>query len=60
MYSKVPKKDLEAFQLVRVESQRDQFFMKLRPKFETARAGLINRNLVPSLDVCLRELLREE
>ncbi|KAK0577730.1 hypothetical protein LWI29_037641 [Acer saccharum] len=34
--------------------------MKLRPEFESARAGLINRTPVPSLDVCLGELLREE
>ncbi|XP_042952569.1 uncharacterized protein LOC122289538 [Carya illinoinensis] len=60
VYSKVPKAALEAFQVVHAESQRDQFLMKLRPKFETARAGLINRNPVPSLDVCLGKLLREE
>ena len=34
--------------------------MKLRLEFETVRAGLLNRNPVPSLDVCLGELLREE
>jgi hypothetical protein len=34
--------------------------MKLRPEFEIARAGLLNRDPVPSLDVCLGELLREE
>ncbi|KAF5457778.1 hypothetical protein F2P56_021858 [Juglans regia] len=34
--------------------------MKLRPKFEPVRAGLLNRNPVPSLDICVRELLREE
>ena len=34
--------------------------MKLRPEFASARAGLINRTPVPSLDVCLGELLREE
>jgi hypothetical protein len=34
--------------------------MKLRPEFESARAGLLNRDPVPSLDVCLGELLREE
>ncbi|XP_042988671.1 uncharacterized protein LOC122316204 [Carya illinoinensis] len=60
VYSKVPKVALEAFQVVHAESQRDQFLMKLRPEFETTRAGLINRNLVSSLDVCLGELLREE
>ena len=34
--------------------------MKLRPEFETARGGLINRHHVPSLEICLNDLLREE
>ncbi|KAK9096466.1 hypothetical protein Sjap_021963 [Stephania japonica] len=34
--------------------------MKLRPEFETVRAGLLNKNLVPSLDICVGDLLREE
>lgn len=34
--------------------------MKLKPEFEIARARLLNRDPVPSLDVCLGELLREE
>ncbi|XP_041028457.1 uncharacterized protein LOC121268308 [Juglans microcarpa x Juglans regia] len=34
--------------------------MKLRPEFESVKAGLLNRNPVPSLDICLRDLLREE
>ena len=34
--------------------------MKLRPDFEIARSNLMNRHLVPSLDACLSELLREE
>jgi hypothetical protein len=34
--------------------------MKLSPEFEIARAGLLNRDSVPSLDVCLGELLPEE
>ncbi|KAF5450004.1 hypothetical protein F2P56_030389 [Juglans regia] len=34
--------------------------MKLRLEFESVRAGLLNRNPVPSLDICLGELLREE
>ncbi|KAJ0082875.1 hypothetical protein Patl1_11567 [Pistacia atlantica] len=49
-----------ALQTVHSESQRDQFLMKLRPEFESTRAGLINRTPVPSLEVCLGELLREE
>ncbi|KAJ0079888.1 hypothetical protein Patl1_24395 [Pistacia atlantica] len=58
--SQVPEAALAALQTVHSESQRDQFLMKLRPEFESARAGLINRTLVPSLEVCLGELLREE
>ncbi|KAJ0047028.1 hypothetical protein Pint_06707 [Pistacia integerrima] len=56
----VPKAALSALQTVHSESQRDQFLMKLRPEFESARAGLINRTPIPSLEVCLGELLREE
>lgn len=60
VHSKVPKDVLPTIEVVHSESQRDQFLMKLRPEFESARAGLINRTLVPSLDVFLGELLREE
>ncbi|XP_041014869.1 uncharacterized protein LOC121257743 isoform X2 [Juglans microcarpa x Juglans regia] len=34
--------------------------MELRPEFEPVRADLLNRNPVPSLDICLGDLLREE
>jgi hypothetical protein len=34
--------------------------MKLRPEYESVRSSLLNRSLVPSLDVCFGELLREE
>jgi len=60
VHSQVPKEALAALQVVHSESQRDQFLMKLRPKFESVRAALIHRQLVPSLEVCLGELLREE
>jgi hypothetical protein len=60
VHSQVPQAALAALQVVHSESQRDQFLMKLRPEFENARAGLINRTPVPSLEVCLGELLREE
>lgn len=60
IYSKVSQETLEGLQAVHEETKRDQFLMKLRPEFETARAGLLNRNLVPSLDICVGELLREE
>jgi hypothetical protein len=60
VHSQVPKEAIVALQAVHSESQRDQFLMKLRPKFESACPGLINRTPVPSLEVCLGELLREE
>ncbi|KAJ8766133.1 hypothetical protein K2173_021650 [Erythroxylum novogranatense] len=60
IYAKVPKEILGSLQDVHEVSMRDQFLMKLRPEFEVARAGLLNRAPVPSLDLCLRELLREE
>ena len=41
-------------------NKRDQFLMKLQPDFEIARSNLMNRHLVPSLNACLSELLREE
>lgn len=31
--------------------------MKLRPEFEITQVGFLNRNHVPSFDVCLNELL---
>ncbi|KAA8517851.1 hypothetical protein F0562_015326 [Nyssa sinensis] len=46
----VSKEALVALHAVHSESQRDQFLMKLRPEFESARAGLINRTPVPSLE----------
>ena len=41
-------------------NQIDQFLMKLRPKYESVRASLVNRDPVPSLDACFGELFREE
>ncbi|KAA8547051.1 hypothetical protein F0562_003480 [Nyssa sinensis] len=48
VHSQVPKEALVALQAVHSESQRDQFLMKLRPEFESARDGLINRTPVLS------------
>jgi len=58
--SKVPKEALGAEQAIHSESRRDQILMKLHPKFESVRAGLIDRKPIPTLDECLGELLREE
>jgi hypothetical protein len=59
-HSQIPKEALVALEAVQSKSQWDQFLMKLQPEFESARPGLINRTPVPSLEVCLGELLREE
>jgi len=56
----VSKEALPSLQAIYEVSRRDQFLMKLRPEFEIAQAGLLNIDPVPSLDVCLGELLREE
>ncbi|KAF3630991.1 hypothetical protein FXO37_28217 [Capsicum annuum] len=45
---------------VHEQSKRDQFLIKLRSKFDSIRSHLMNRDPSPSLDVCFRELLREE
>ncbi|KAJ0091188.1 hypothetical protein Patl1_13201 [Pistacia atlantica] len=45
---------------IHAQSKRDQFLMKLRPEFEATRSDLMNRNPVPSLDICFGELLHEE
>jgi len=34
--------------------------MKLRPEFEVVHVALLNWHPLPSLDVCVGELLREE
>jgi hypothetical protein len=60
VYANVPVAALSAVQAVHDTSKRDQFLMKLRSDFETARSNLMNRHPVPSLDTCLSELLCEE
>ncbi|KAH0740203.1 hypothetical protein KY290_033246 [Solanum tuberosum] len=60
VYAKIPTESLSVIQAVHEQSKRDQFLMKLRSDFESVRSNLMNRDLSPSLDVCFRELLREE
>ena len=60
MYASVPPEGLIAIQSVHETSKRDQFLMKLRGEFEAIRSNLMNREPVPLLDICVRELLREE
>ncbi|XP_006365545.1 uncharacterized protein [Solanum tuberosum] len=60
VYAKIPTESLSVIQAVHEQSKRDQFLMKLRSDFESVRSNLMNRDPSPSLDVCFRELLREE
>lgn len=58
--SNVPAATVDALQQVFATRQRSQSIMKLRPEFEAIRSSLMNRNPIPSLDVCFGQLLREE
>ncbi|XP_031283759.1 uncharacterized protein LOC116142466 [Pistacia vera] len=60
IYAKVPEDSLSVVQEIHAQSKRDQFLMKLRLEFEATRSNLMNRNPVPSLDICFGELLCEE
>ena len=60
VYAKVPTESLSVVQEVHEQSKRDQFFMKLRPKFEAIHSNMMNRAPSPSLDVRFGELLCEE
>ena len=59
-YASVPNNVLKTIQDLQASSHRDQFLMKLRPEYETVTSSLLSRSPLPSLDVCLNELLREE
>ena len=56
----VPIAALSTIQTIHMTTRRDQFLMKLHPEYESVRSSLLNRSLVPSLDICFGELLREE
>jgi len=60
VYATIPSESISIIQGVHEQSKRDQFLMKLRSDFENVRSNLMNRDPSPSLDVCFRELLREE
>lgn len=51
---------LTLIQGLQASNQMDQCLMKLRPKYEIVRSALMSRVLLPSLDDCLNEFLREE
>ncbi|RVW37994.1 Retrovirus-related Pol polyprotein from transposon TNT 1-94 [Vitis vinifera] len=56
----VPIATFSTIQTIHATTQCDQFLMKLHPEYESVRSSLLNRSLVPSLDICFGELLREE
>ncbi|KAH7529270.1 hypothetical protein FEM48_Zijuj05G0166600 [Ziziphus jujuba var. spinosa] len=56
----VPVATLSTIQTLHATTQRDQFLMKLCSKYESVHSSLLNRSLIPSLDVCFGELLCEE
>ena len=60
VYASVSPEVLITVQNVHETSKRDQFLMKLRGEYEAIRSNLMNRDLVPLLDICVGELLREE
>jgi len=60
VYADLTSEGLSSGQSVHETTKRDQFLMKLRSEFEGIRSNLMHRNLVPSLDACFDDLLREE
>ena len=42
------------------ESHTSQFLMNLHPEFESVQSALMNREVSPSFDICVQEVLREE
>ena len=59
-YADVAPDVMLVIQDLQASSHRDQFLMKLRSEYDSVRSALMNRMPLPSLDVCLNELLREE
>jgi len=57
IYVGISGEALSAIQTMHETSKRDQFLMKLRYDFDATRSNLMNRDLVPTLDACLSELL---
>ena len=52
IYAKIPYESLSVVQQVHEQTKRDQFLMKLQSKFEITCSNLMNRDPLPSLDVC--------
>ena len=60
IYVQVPPESLAVVEKMHAQSKRDQFLMKLRPEYEATRSNMMNHDPSPSLDVCFKELFREE
>ncbi|RDX73259.1 hypothetical protein CR513_47162, partial [Mucuna pruriens] len=60
IYASLNFKGLSSIQIVHETTKRDQFHMKLRSSFESIWSNLMHKDLIPSLDVCLNDLLCEE
>ncbi|KAH0652963.1 hypothetical protein KY289_030641 [Solanum tuberosum] len=60
VYAKIPIESLSVIRAVHEQSKQDHSLMKLCSDFESVRSNLMNRDSSHSLDVCFRELLREE
>lgn len=60
VYAAVPEASLAVVKKIHQTTQLNQFLMKLRREYEPIRVGLLNWTPLPTLDICLQELLREE
>ena len=60
VYADLTSEGLSFVQYVHETTKRDQFLMKLRFDFEGIQTNVMNKAIVPSLDECLNDLLREE
>lgn len=58
--SVVPSKALSSIIKIQKHAHINQFFMNLRPEFESIWAALLNREVSPYLDTFVQEVLREE
>ena len=47
-------------QRIQEESHISQFFMNLKPEFESVRSALMNKEVSPDLKNCVQEVLQEE
>ncbi|GAV82774.1 UBN2_3 domain-containing protein [Cephalotus follicularis] len=60
IYAGQSDESVKVIQRIHETSQKHQFLMKLRREFEYVKSSLLNRSPVPTLSVCLNDVLREE